>query len=299
MTFPGDQYSHVVKKHLELWYNSNYKTMQLLLSARISANNRQNPNRKLLIDIYDDIMQDPFLYAIAQNRVFNTIGQPWVITDDQGIRLDDETRLMQTSWFRDVMTYIAEARLYGYSLIEIPDPVKGEIKGVELINRQNVSFARKEILTRPYDVAGDSITQKSIRDNYLLVDGKLGLGLLNIVAASAMRKKFALSSWIDGAERYSTPFMVASTDVTDLERIESLRKQFINAGSDRVMLTGDNDKVQAIHTPIDFNIFKSLADLENGDIATGILGQTMTTMSGSSYSQSQTHQATEDRSWQQ
>lgn len=294
--FPGDQYSPVLNKSLERYYNGAYKTLSYFINAKLLAKDRFHSRKASLQDVYDDIMLDPFLLAVCRNRKFNAIANKWQIVDDEGFKLDEETKLIKRSWFTKVLSMALDARFYGYTLIELGNLVKGEIKSVQSISRQHVSPEKRMIMIRTTDVTGISIDDKAYRDNYILVDGDEGLGLLASVAPNALMKRYGLSSWVDHAEAFALPFLHLKTLMSDPDHVSKMEEDLRNAGRERMMITEGDDELTAVTSGSDAHqIYEQLIERNNKEIATGILGNTLSTIEGSSYSQSRVHLLAEEQ----
>lgn len=143
---------------------------------------------------------------------------------------------------------------------------------------------------------GIDIDQPQYRDNCLLVDGQEDLGLLAAVAPQALIKRYSLSSWVDHAESFALPFLHLKTNMSDPVQVEQLRSDLKNAGRERTMMTEGDDELNAITSGSDaYAIYENLIERCNKEISTAILGNTLSTVEGSSYSQSKVHLLAEEQ----
>ena len=111
-----------------------------------------------------------------------------------------------------------------------------------------------------------------------------------------LMKRYSLSSWIDHAESFALPFLQLKTNMTDPALVDVLKNDLRNAGLERVMMTEGDDELTAITSGSDaYQIYEQLIERCNKDISIAILGQTMTTIDGSSRAQGEVHENTENQ----
>lgn len=289
-----DQNLSQINKPLEVYLDRSRKSITDWLNAYIIAEAGQYPRRRELMDVYDYGLLDNHLYAVVNNRKSKVMGERFHLVDFDGEPLEKETSLLRKSWFYDFVEHSLDAIFYGYSLIELGDIIDGEISKVTLVSRRNTNPERREVLIRPSDIYGISIDEPVYRDNYILVDGKEGLGLLLRAMPNVIYKRFALAAWTEHAEKFSIPFLHGKTNITDTDAVSKLEDSLIQAGREMIIVTDHGDEIQALQIggSDTFKIYDALTERVNSELSKLIIGQTMTTDSGSSRSQAEVHDKT-------
>lgn len=291
-----DQKVLLTQRKIEVYLDRSRKAIVDWLNAYIISEDRQYPRRRELIDVYEYAYLDNHLRAVWDNRKDNVIGEKWQLVDQFGEPLEDETKLLKKSWFRRFLSLSLDARPFGYSLIELQDDGK-EVTGVKLIERRNTHPERREVLVRPSDLYGYSIDDPAYRDNYILVDGEEGLGLLLTLAPDVIYKRYAKAAWVEHAEKFSLPFIHAKTSLSDSAKVTQLEERLAAAGREFMMLTDHGDEINVIPpgSTDAYKIYDTLVERVNSEISKRVAGQTMTVDNGSSRSQSEVHERVGDK----
>lgn len=289
-----DQNLSIINKKLEVTFSRSRKQVTDWLNAYILAEAPNYPRRKELMDVYDYGLLDNHLSAVVENRKNKILGEPFRLVDRNNAPLQKETLLLKRSWFRDFIDHSLDAIFFGYSLIELGDLVNGEITNVTLVSRRNTHPERREVLIRPSDISGISFDDPIYANNYVLVQGHNKLGLLLGAMPNVIYKRFALAAWTEHAEKFSIPFIHAKTNRNDSDAVAKLEKTLIEAGREMIAVTDHGDELQVLQTGSSdaFNIYDKLTERVNSEISKLIVGQTMTTDSGSSLSQAKVHDKT-------
>ena len=103
-------------------------------------------DRSRLIDLYEScIQQDAHLRGTIETLESQIIGERYMMatqtSSGQFIKDIEETEKIQGTQFTKIIKGIAEAKLYGYTLLEIAnsvDTITGKLKEVNQIERRNV-----------------------------------------------------------------------------------------------------------------------------------------------------------------
>lgn len=288
------QLEKIKSQKLEVYLDRSRKSITDWLNAYVTAEARLYPRRRELMDVYDYGMLDNHLYGVVQNRKSKVMGERFHLVDFDGEPLERETNLLRKSWFYDFVEHSLDAIFYGYSLIELGDVIDGEIRSVKLVQRRNTHPERREVLIRPSDISGISFDDPVYKNNYILVDGKEGLGLLLHAMPNVIYKLFALAAWTEHAEKFSIPFLHGKTNLTDPDAVSKLENALIQAGREMILVTdhGDEIKPLQISGTDTYKIYDALTERINTELSKLIVGQTMTTDSGSSRSQAEVHDKT-------
>lgn len=289
-----DQYSPKLRKKLEVYTDRSRQSIVEWLNGYIMAESRTFPRRKELIEVFEYSMLDSHLSAVIENRKSKILGERWGIVDASGEVLEEQTDLLKKKWFKDFVNMALDAKFYGYSLIELGDLIDGEIKSVKLIERRNTEPYSRQVLIRPHDIYGFHIDEPEYRNSYILVDGGEGFGLLLKASPHVIYKRYALAAWTEHAEKFSLPLLHGKTNTQDADAVAKLKTELAAAGREMMMISDHGDEINAVvmGSSDAHKIYNELIDRINSEISKLIVGQTMTTDSGSSYSQANVHKST-------
>lgn len=112
----------------------------------------------------------------------------------------EQTRKVQGTQFDKIIRGIVEAKLYGYTLLEImpgTDPRTGRLREVNIIERRNVLPDQCRVVKRQGMWSpGWDLTQKAYRRNYILVNTG-DLGLFSATTPLILAKKFTVANYVN------------------------------------------------------------------------------------------------------
>ena len=249
------------------------------------------PNRTELLNIYSDLVLDLHLSSVMETRLINVLSRAFKVQTAAGEEKAELTKLLKKPWFRKFCTLALEKIYYGHSLIEFPLPIEGEFKDVDLIPRQYVSPELGIVRTMPGMITGTEFRTDPAFTPWLIeVGDSTDLGLLNKAAPMALYKKNVVSAWADFTEIFGMPYRAVTTEAEgeELERIEEI---IANMGQASYGVFPDDVKIEWISAATaNERLYDTFIDRANSELSKLILGQTMTTDSGSSLSQSEVHE---------
>ena len=260
-------------------------------AALDQAENVYYPNRTDLLNIYADLVLDLHLSSVMETRAINVLSRPFKLQNAAGEEQPKLTKLLHKPWFRKFCALSLEKIYYGHSLIEFPLPVKGEFKDCDLIPRQYVSPELGIVRTMPGMITGTDFRNESQFAPWLIEVGEsTDLGLLNKVAPMALYKKNVMSAWADFTEVFGMPYRAVKTEAEG-EELDKIEDMIANMGQASWGVFPDDVQIDFISAATaNERLYDSFIDRANSEISKGILGQTMTTDSGSSLSQSEVHE---------
>ncbi|MDF7809924.1 DUF935 family protein [Hymenobacter sp. YC55] len=260
-------------------------------SALDQAENVYFPNRTELLNIYSDLILDLHLSSVMETRLINVLSRPFKLENAAGVEQPDLTKLLKKPWFRKFCTFVLEKNYYGHSLIEFPLPVDGEFRNVDLVPRQYVSPELGIVRTMPGMITGtDFRTDPAFTPWLIEVGDPTDLGLLNKAAPMALYKKNVVSAWADFTEIFGMPYRAVTTEAEgeELERIEEIIRDM---GQASYGVFPDDVKIEFISAATaNERLYDTFIERANSELSKLILGQTMTTDSGSSRSQGEVHE---------
>lgn len=260
-----------------------------------SARSATTPNRKLLMELYADIILDGHLSSVMEKRFLGITNKQvrFVEKGKEGEENDmvrDE--ILETPWFYKLTRYLIEAKAYGHSLCELIPGAGGKIVDVQLVPRLNVSPEHEFIMQN----AGQFTTGWSFNDPYfsrylISYGGKINYGLLMTAAQYVIYKRGGFGDWAQFAELFGMPFRLGTYNPYDDSTRIKLEEAMENAGSAGWMVKPDGTAVEFIQSNGSgkSEVFQLLVETCNAELSKIFVGQTMTTENGSSRSQSEVH----------
>jgi len=185
-------------------------------NARAAALQPENPRRKLLIDLYEDILSDAFIFGITDTRKKRVSNKAFAITNAAGEVDEEKTKLLQKRWFNDFIKHAVDATYYGYTLLYPKELDKnGHIKKMSLVYRDHIVPEKTEILQNSYDTKGVDFTQAPYNKWTVWINHDQFLGLLDKAAPLWIFKKHSWQNWDEFEEMFGIPMRTAKVASTD------------------------------------------------------------------------------------
>lgn len=275
--YPRDQ----TPKALDDWKN-----------ARAIRESVYAPLTKPLMDLYKNILIDGHAKTIVRQRVLQITNINWTFTVD-GEPYEPISEFTDKLFFKNLLKYIQEAPLYGFSLIELDF----QNQTCELIPREHVVPECNAVLPDPYLVSnGVDYTKPPYDRTTFLVGEMWDLGLLFCVAPNVLLKRGDVSDWATFNEVFGMPSRVYFYDPNIPGNYDEVSKQASQTGANSwaVLPVGSDMKQESVAGKAGNETYKIFANFLNAEMSKTILGQTMTTENGSSRSQGEVHAETED-----
>ncbi len=274
------------------------KEVEHLLHARAQAYNPDYPIRTLLYDIYDDIMDnDLFVHGLIYNhRILPVKNKAFKIVGKDGKANEVKTGWLDKAWMDDYITYHLESKFYGHSLPYINtllfDGTTSWIQELKLIPRKHVLPERHIYTKYQTEFEGVDYTADPLR-KYVFPSGKDDdLGLLNKAAIAMILKRHGWQNWDEFGEVFGMPIRIAKTASQDprvQDEIEQWLKEMSTASYGIFPMDTEIDIKESTRSDA-FKVFHELIKAVNEELAILIVGQTMTSMNGSSKSQGEVHE---------
>lgn len=249
-------------------------------------------------DLVDNLLSDPFL----QDQIDKLVG---IVTNaDLQFQIDGKSvdvinDLIETTEFEELLTEIVHSKVFGKSVVNTSFAPQFDIFSfprkhiyVKNIGRK-LSDREKVITTMPGGLTGYDYTQ----DEFILEFGKDGdLGIMFRVAQYVIYKRGNFGDWAQYAEIFGMPFVLGKYDSTDTNARDQLFTALSEIGGKPYAAAPKSTEIEVVWNSGSgsTDLYKSLKDACDEQIMIGVLGETMTTISGSSRSQSETHQGTLD-----
>jgi phage gp29-like protein len=249
-------------------------------SAIRTAESTVNPTRRLLYDLYSDILLDGHLSSVVGKRLGAVENSPLVFNDADGNEVEEITNLIDTEEFEELLTEILNAKFWGYSLLELEFNPEKIIPA--LIDRRHVKPEKGIIVKNPNDLTGLNYTEPPY-NKFALTSGKpKDLGLLMKVAQYVIYKRGNYGDWAQFAEIFGMPFRKGKYDGYDDKARIQLENALKNAGSAAyvVLPEGTDLDFETNNSTGDGELYDKLRKACNEEISVCIAGETLTTTQG-------------------
>ena len=239
-------------------------------NARAAALQSENPRRKQLIDLYEDILSDAFIFGITDTRKKRVSNKAFSIVNGKGEVDDEKTKLLQKRWFNDFIKYTVESTYFGYSLMYPKELDKnGQIKKIALVYRDHIVPEKTEILKNSYDTVGTNFTDAPFSKWVVWINHEGFLGLLDKAAPLWIFKKHSWQNWDEFEEMFGIPMRtakVASTDPRVQAEVDKWLQDFGSSNFARFP-EGVEFEIKESNSRDSFNVFNEKRKACNEELA--------------------------------
>lgn len=261
----------------EIERHNRYKSIRSDVSAGTVLDDRAR-----LIDLYEAcLQQDAHLRAVIETLVSQILGDRYMLAriNDKGKYIKDvkQTQKIQGSQFDKIIKGIVEAKLFGYTLLEIMsgiDPKTGKLAEVNIVERRNVLPDQQRVVKRQgLWLPGWDLTAKAFERNYILVNTG-DIGLFSATTPLILAKKFTVANYVNFSHTYGQPIIHGKTVSESNADRKRLAGEIANAAQNKVLVTGLDDEID-IKTFTMSNsekIYTSLIEFVNSEVSNMILG---------------------------
>ena len=278
---------------LESIFRTSKKTIQEYV-REIERNNRYRScrqdissgyildDRARLIDLYEAcLQQDAHIRSVVETLESQILGDRYMLAhvNGKGKYTKDvvNSQKIQGSQFDKIIKGIVEAKLYGYTLLEIMpyvDSGTGRLAEVNIIERRNVLPDQRVVLKRQglWEPHWD-LRNPAYRRCYVLVTSG-DLGLFSATTPLILAKKFTVANYVNFSHTYGQPIIHGKTVSESNADRKRLAGEIANAAQNKVVVTGIEDEVD-IKTFTMSNsekIYTGLIDFVNKEVANLVLG---------------------------
>ncbi len=266
------------------------KTIDTWKQAIKSFDNKQNPVRVKLYDLYEDILLDGQVEATWGKRRDNILNRRLTFVKD-GAEDEQVTRLLNSPDMRNLLEELHNTVGFGYTLIQVNriwfdhDEEYYRID-YDLIPRANVhpepDFECVSI--DPSRVTPDFLYKNPPLGNYMIWAGKpKDKGLLVKVAPYVIYKRGAMGDWSQFSEMFGMPFREAIYEAFDNDTRQKLEQMLndwaagmslVHPKSVEIKLNETNGSSQSSE------VYDRFIQVCDAAISKTILGNTLTTEQG-------------------
>ncbi|WP_333662282.1 phage portal protein family protein [Chishuiella changwenlii] len=248
---------------------------------------RRAPLIELVLEIMD---ADPVFSEAWDKRVRAITNADIVFQVKGGKEVEAMMDLIDTTEFEETLKEAMWTKLLGKTVGEL-DFSNGY--KFTLIDRRHLNTETKQIVLNQSDTFGISYEN----NDFLLNLGKDNdLGLAMKVIAYAIFKRNGGADYAQFCELFGIPQLAGLYDPDDEQGRQEMETAFKNRGSAGSIVMSKNGDIKTIGSETSGNTVVHDGFLKWCDeqILIGLIGQTMTTKDGASYSQSKTHGDTEN-----
>lgn len=239
-------------------------------------------DRSKLIDLYEAcVQQDSHLAGVLETLESQIIGERYVLArqNEKGKYVKDvkESKKIQGTQFTKIIKGIAEAKLYGYTGIEImpdTDPITGRLKEVNIIERRNILPDQRRIIRRSgIWNPGWDFDSPQYRDHYVLINSG-SLGAFSATTPLILAKKFTVANYVNFSHTYGQPIIHGKTESENIQDRKRLANEIASAAQNKVIVTGLQDEVdiKTFTMSNSEHVFTGLIETVNKEVANHILG---------------------------
>lgn len=247
------------------------------------------PRRKLLQELYENIVLDGHLQSVMMKRtagitnkridfVARKAGQEGVVNEAV------EHNVLRTPWFHDLLEGAMSETYYGTTVLELI-PKAGEISTVEVIPRANVVPELSMVLDN-VNVWGQGINylEDPLYSRYLVPVGKVkSFGGLLVAAQYAIYKRGGFADWAQYMELFGMPFRIGKYNPYDEHTRTKLDQALKNMGAAGHIVIPDGSDLQFLFPPAStsaVDVYDRLIERANAEMSKLFLGNTLTTEQG-------------------
>lgn len=267
-------------------YGATQRVKQSIKEWRDAIYEMENPSIKYRVkvqNIYKDTILNGQVKACVNKRKNNCLLQEFAFVDPNGEVNEDITKnIFQKKWFGDIMSYIFDAKLYGYQLINWTSIENGLPSNIQIINREFINPDQNILGTYPYSLSGLALNDPSVELWSLYCDtnsdfgiSKCGYGLLYEVAMYEIMLRNLFGQNGDYAERFGQPTIIATTDKTDNTELDYLEESIAALGSSGQIIKGSMDQIEYLEYSAvsdGFNVYDNLEQRCEKKISKILLG---------------------------
>ncbi|GAB3194673.1 hypothetical protein GCM10027293_03410 [Pontibacter aydingkolensis] len=268
--------------------------MATLKSALAMAESTINPTRDLLYNIYENILTDAHLTSVINSRKNKVTSKNFKLVNVKtGKEELDKTKLFQTAWFYKFMEHTLDSIFYGHSLIQLGPVEDGKFTEIQVVDRRYVKPEFGIAVKYPSATEGVSYTADGTRLWCVPVTkDKKDLGLLMKVADLLLYKKMAMAAFAQYTELFGVPIRIGKMG-NNQSSAREMMNMLKNMGTAAYGVFDKDDSID-IHESSGKSgeVFEQFLAYLDAAISKAIVGQTMTTDEGGSYSQANVHQNT-------
>jgi SPP1 gp7 family putative phage head morphogenesis protein len=247
---------------------------------------------KLIYDLYEDLLIDGVLSDAVDKRIEAVTNSPITFQDANGQEVPEIVEMIDSTDFEELLTTIMQKLFWGRAGGEF-NFTNGWMEFTP-IPPKHINLNNHNILINEYDDTGYDYEN----DDFIMILGKpRDFGLFLKTAPFAIWKRGGFGDYAQWLELFGMPQRVGKYSSYDSQSRQLLEQAMEKAGSAPWIVIPKETDVETTNntgTGSSSNAHNEFRKACNEELLITILGQTMTTLDGSSRSQSETHKAVEE-----
>lgn len=265
---------------------------------KTAINSAKRGDRVKLYNLYENLLSDPFLSNAVDKRV-NAITNAEIAFLKKGETVEVIDDLIDTPAFENMLREIVLTKGWGKTVIETMFAPEFDIysyprKHIKIANLDKaLSEHRKFLAKQETDRDGYDYTKDK---RFIECGDDYDLGFLYKAAPYVIYKRGGFGDWAQFAEIFGMPFLVGKYNSFDTDSRDKLFEALRTMGSNPVAAI-PNEAALEVHenkSSGSTNLYKEFRGACNEEILISALGNTMTTINGSSRSQGEVHKESEE-----
>lgn len=306
--FTADEVYNLIRRdavNKEKWFELNESTtlrvqpnLKLYLQALEASLDKRFQNRNLLYDFYlNTLIADDVVYSLIDKRLDNVTNKSLQLVDDDNNILEDYKYFLEAPKFRNFLKDLVMSKFWGFQLFGFKQHLYDNKLWFDYVcvNHKHVNPYNFSITKSQYDAT--EIFNYKNNPEFLFVGNADDLGLFSKItklSISLRHNDFLYGKYADLASENFT--QIQKRGLVDEKTLQEITKKMMNRGSGGVF-ESDNNLDLKFHNQSSSQqnaLFKEREQSIRERLSILILGQTMTTMDGSSRAQAQVHESEQD-----
>ncbi len=265
-------------------------------------------NVRTQMELFEEIEEkDPHLFSQMQTRKLAVTGLDWEVQPFSESDMDKEiagfveAQLRKFENFDEILTDLLDAIGKGISIMELfwgVEDGRNVIEDIEYVHPKKLVWDsvtdEMKVCTREYPSGAPLPENKFAVHRYKARSGHAGrAGILRVVAWMYLFKNYDIKDWVSFCEVFGMPLRLGKYDASASEDDKKqLMEAIIRLGTDAAGIVPASTMIDFIESnkTTSVEIYEKLARYCDEQVSKAVLGQTLTSDSGSgSYAQSKTH----------
>lgn len=302
---PKNSYRPIIKKSktFEIVEHSKQRivpNLEYYVNSLESAMSRIIQNRIILYDSYtQSLMIDDIVNSLIEKRLDNITNKQIKCFNLEGEMVDNINNFLDSPRFLDFIKDLVLVKFWGFSVFEFDSIKWNDLLLFEYtkIPIKHINPYTKEVLKYQYDEIGESYED---RQDVLMVGNPDDLGLLSKVTYLSILNRLSTFNWSAYSDLASNNFMmIKSRMISDDEEIERLQTDYMKSAKRGSMSIPEGVEIDFENqsSSQQNQLFEGYYDMVRERLSVLILGNTMTSVDGGSYSQSMVHQSEQTKKY--
>lgn len=229
-----------------------------------------------LYELYDDMLIDNVLGDAVDKRISAVLNADITFVNGKGETVDVISDIINTEEFELLQRQILTTRMWGRSATELAFDDSGLI--VSELPAKHIDLGHKRII---YDLASEQAISYEGNDSLMVLGKERDYGIILRAIPFAIYKRGGFGDWSQWVELFGMPQRIGKYNAFDEASKRQLVEALENAGSASYVAIPKEADIEITATNsgsgTSFNEFRQAC---NEEMLIGILGQTLTTISG-------------------